>query len=79
MDPTDEERLSREVDQILKDNRIEPILECLVCKAELTLRMEVIPGEVPMVSRIAYNCEYCLAMNVVWTSPDLTTHKRKER
>jgi hypothetical protein len=74
MSPTDEERLSQQVDQILKENRIEPMLECQVCGAELTLRMEVIPGDRPTLSRIAYNCEYCLAMNVVWASPDPTHH-----
>lgn len=74
MSPPEEERLSREVEQILKDNGIEPMLECRVCGAELTLRMEVIPGERPKLSRVAYNCEYCLAMNVVWISPDLAHH-----
>jgi hypothetical protein len=74
MSPADEKRLSEEVDQILKDKGIEPMLECRVCKAELTLRMEVIPGERPELSRIAYNCEYCLAMNVVWASPGIAHH-----
>lgn len=66
MEWQDEERLSKEVDQILKDNGIEPMLECRSCGAELTLRMEVVPGNPSVLNRIAYNCEYCLAMNVVW-------------
>jgi hypothetical protein len=74
MSPADEERLSKEVEQVLENNGIGPMLECRRCQAELTLRMEVIPGENQKLSRIAYNCEYCLAMNVVWTSPDLAHH-----
>ena len=76
MSPADEERLAKEVDQILKDNGIEPMLECRTCRAELTLRMEVIDDAVPRLLRIAYNCEYCLAMNVVWPARDLAAHDR---
>lgn len=72
MNLADEERLSRQVDQILKDNGIESMLECRVCRAELTLRTEVIQySKAIRLSRVAYNCEYCLAMNVVWVDPGL--------
>jgi hypothetical protein len=72
MTDAEEERLSQEVDRILKENRIESMLECQVCGAELTLRMEVIPGPPPAFSRLAYNCQYCFSMNVVWTAPGTT-------
>lgn len=72
MSPADEERLSQEVEKILKDHSIQPILECKVCGAELTLRMEVSPGSPPELTRLAYNCQYCFAMNVVWTAPGIT-------
>jgi len=66
MSPSDEKRLVIEVEQTLKDNGIKPMLDCRVCGRELTLRMEVGPEEKPKLFRIAYNCQYCLAMNVVW-------------
>lgn len=67
----DEEVLAREVSRILEENKINPLLDCTSCGGELTLRMEVLPGDPPKVTSVAYNCEYCLAMNVVWKSPEL--------
>ncbi len=61
-------QLTREADDILKDKKIEPILDCKQCGAELALKMLVIPGEPPKLSRLAYNCQNCFAMNVVWTA-----------
>lgn len=72
MTDAEEERLSREAEKILRDHGIEPILECRECKAELTLRMEVIPGPPPELTRLAYNCAYCFAMNIVWKAPGIT-------
>lgn len=72
MTDAEEDRLSREVEKILLGQGIAPMLECHECKAELTLRMEVIPGPPPELTRLAYNCQYCLAMNVVWTAPGIT-------
>lgn len=68
----DQELLAQEVSRILEENKISPLLDCTSCGGELTLRMEVLPGDPPKVTRVAYNCEYCLAMNVVWTAPELT-------
>ena len=63
--------LSKKVDEILKQNQTEPLLSCKRCQGELALRMEVNPGPPPSVTRIAYNCNYCFAMNVVWQSAEL--------
>lgn len=66
MDQRDHERLSNEAQRILKDQGIEAILECKICGAELTLRMEIVPNDYPILTKLAYNCAYCFAMNVVW-------------
>lgn len=65
----DMNRLSREAQDILRDKGIQPMPECKGCGAELTLRMEVVPGTPPALCRLAYNCARCLAMNVVWEAP----------
>lgn len=71
MNDAEEERLAQDVEKILQDQGIQAILECKECGAELTLRMEVIPGPPPSLSRLAYNCQYCFAMNVVWAAPGI--------
>jgi len=70
----DLKRLGKEVDRILEENGIQPILDCKQCGGEMTLSIQPTWERPPQLAKISYNCHNfpCLAINVVWKAPWIT-------